>query len=65
MSNEDEVIAICTECKSEQNPAKVEKNLFYRSGGAIPCQFCSGIVMLVDRGDKENALKQIDRERGL
>lgn len=64
MADED-AIAVCSECRSDQAESYILKNPFYQQGGAIPCQWCSGIVMIVDRVDREAALNQIDRERGI
>lgn len=62
---DDDVIAVCSECKSDQSDSYVERNPFYQQGGSIPCQYCKGIVIIMDRRDREAALRQIDRERGL
>jgi len=64
-SKDDELIGCCTECKSEQRDSYMEKNPFYQQGGSVPCQYCSGVTVVVARKDKEKALKQRDGRRNL
>lgn len=63
--DEDEEIGCCTECHSVQNTQKLIRNPFFQQGGAIPCQFCGGIVVITRRDRLKQTLKQADRERGL
>lgn len=63
--NPEQVIAVCSECKSENPEKYVENNPFYRQGGEIPCKFCSAPLLIMKRKDKESALRQRDRQRGL
>jgi DNA-directed RNA polymerase subunit RPC12/RpoP len=68
MSNkpeQDEEIAVCTECKSDQNVQKLIRNPFFQQGGRIPCQYCSGLVIITKRELRDQSLKQTDRQRGL
>ena len=65
MENFDEVIAVCTECLSDQNSARVERDPFYKSGHAPTCQFCGGVTILVERGERDNAIGQVLRQRGI
>lgn len=62
---DDEEIATCTECHSDQNIQRLLRNPFFQQGGAIPCQYCGGIVQVVRKDRREQALKQADRERGV
>lgn len=68
MSNrpeQDEEIAVCTECKSDQNVQRLIKNPFFQQGGRIPCQYCNGLVIIVRRENRDQALKRVDRDRGI
>lgn len=62
---QDEEIAVCTECKSDQNVQKLIRNPFFQQGGRIPCQYCGGLVIITRRDRRADSLKQVDRERGL
>jgi hypothetical protein len=62
---DDEQTATCTECHSDQNLQRLIKNPFFQSGQVIPCQFCGGAVMIVDKDRRKNALRQSDRKRGV
>lgn len=68
MSNrpeDDDEVATCTECHSDQNIQKLLRNPFFHQGGAIPCHYCGGIVKIVRKDKRDAALKQADRERGI
>lgn len=65
MEDPNEIIAVCTECKSDQNSAKVEKDPFYLQGGTPVCRYCGGVTILVERQYRENALDQVSRQRGI
>lgn len=62
---EDDVICVCTECHSDVPDSYVERNPFAAMGAAIPCPFCGGVATIMDRSDREQALKEVDRQRGL
>jgi len=62
---DDDLIGVCTECKSEQRDSYMEKNPFYQQGGSVPCGYCGGITVVVARGEKDKALKQRDGRRNL
>jgi hypothetical protein len=63
--DEDDVIGVCTECHSEQPMKYMETSPFTQAGQSAPCKMCGGVTMIVSREDRETALKQSDRERGL
>jgi len=62
---DDPEVGVCTECHSVQDSRKLVKNPFFQQGGAIPCQWCSGVVIITHRDNVKNALKQSNRERGI
>lgn len=63
--DDEDVIGVCTECHSEQPMRYMENSPFTQQGSSAPCKLCGGVTVIVDRKDKEQALQQIDRERGL
>lgn len=65
MANPDDLLAVCSECHSDQPDSYVEKNIFYRQGGNVPCKFCGGVCFITTYGSRDNAIKQSDRDRGL
>lgn len=62
---EDDVLGVCTECHSDQPMSYMEKNAFTREGLSAPCVFCGAPTMIVERKDRDSALAQRNRERGL
>lgn len=60
-----EIIAVCTECRSDQNSQRVEKDPFYLQGNAPVCRYCGGVTILVERSQRDSALDQASRQRGL
>lgn len=65
IENPDDVIGICSECKSEQPNRYMENSPFAQNGTAPVCKYCKGVVIITYRETREQALDQIDRERGL
>lgn len=65
MSNNEDVIGVCSECKSEQADADMYKSTFAQQGLAPVCKYCGGVVVILYRHDKENVLDKLDRERGI
>lgn len=65
MNDPNEVIAVCTECKSDQPSNRVERDPFYLQGNNPVCRYCGGVTILVERGHRDNALDQASRQRGL
>ncbi len=67
MSNNDQndAIGVCSECKSEQMDSTMYKSAFAQQGLPPVCKYCGGVVIIVYRKDKDRALDQKDRERGI
>lgn len=61
----DDVIGVCSECKSDQPMSYMEKNPFAQEGSAVPCRYCGGVVIITYRESRNNSLNQSDRERGV
>lgn len=65
MSDPNEEVAVCGECKSMNPDNYVGNSSFFKSGSLPPCKFCSGVLVVVRRQYIKDALDQIDRQRGL
>lgn len=63
MSEEEVIIGVCGECKSDQNSSRLERNPFYLANQPAPCQYCGGIVLICDAKDREQVLRQFDMQR--
>lgn len=65
INNPDDVIGVCSECKSDQ-PMKAMYNSGFAQGGSAPvCKYCGGVVIIVYRESRDQSLDQADRERGV
>jgi len=65
IQNPDDVIGVCSECKSDQPMNYMYNNPFAQEGKAVPCKYCGGIVIIVYRETRDSSIKSSDRERGL
>lgn len=61
----DDVIGVCSECKSDQPMSYMKKSLFAQAGISVPCKFCGGIVIITYRETRDQSLNNSDRERGI
>lgn len=65
IQNPDDVIGVCSECKSDQPMSYMEKSSFAQAGISVPCKFCGGIVIITYRETRDQSLGNSDRERGI
>lgn len=61
----DDVIGVCSECKSDQPEAYMYRSPFAQSGQAVPCKYCGGVVIITYRETRNEALDGSDRSRGI
>jgi len=61
----DDVIGVCSECKSDQPMRYMYNDPFAQEGKVVPCKYCGGVVIIVYREARDNSLDSSDRERGL
>lgn len=66
----EEMIAVCTECKSDNPDSYVNSNPFFQGTGShndvhVPCKYCKGRLVFVTRARRESVLMIEDRRRGL
>lgn len=57
-------IGVCIECHSQQPDSYMIKSPFFHQGSNVPCKWCGGTTIIVERDKADNALKQSDRKRG-
>jgi hypothetical protein len=65
INNPDDVIGVCSECKSDQPMSYMEKSSFAQQGLSVPCTYCGGVVIITYRERRDSSLDSSDRERGL
>jgi DNA-directed RNA polymerase subunit RPC12/RpoP len=65
VNNPDDVIGVCSECKSDQPMRYMFNSSFAQDGLNVPCKYCGGIVIITYRETRDNSLDSSDRNRGL
>ena len=65
VENEDDVIGVCTECKSDQPMAYMYRSPFAQEGKPVPCKYCGGVVAIVYREQRDSSLDDSDNKRGI
>ena len=61
----DDVIGVCSECKSDQTERYMINNKFAQAGMPVPCKFCGGIVVITYRETRDSTLDSSDKSRGI
>jgi DNA-directed RNA polymerase subunit RPC12/RpoP len=65
ITDPDDVIGTCSECKSDQPMHYMYNSPFAQAGKTVPCKYCGGIVIITYRETRDQALDNSDTERGL
>lgn len=65
VENPDDVIGVCSECKSDQPMQAMYNSKFAQSGSAPVCKYCGGVVIISYREARDQSLNQSDRDRGI
>lgn len=65
IQNPDDVVGLCTECKTTHEPAMMEKNIFAREGVPPSCRYCGGVVTIAFREIVEATKERLDGARGI
>lgn len=65
IENPDDVIGVCSECKSDQPEAYMYNSPFAQDGKPVPCKYCGGVVIITYRETRNDALNQSDNSRGI
>lgn len=65
IENPDDVIGVCSECKSDQPMKYMENSPFAQAGKPVPCKFCGGVVIITYRETRDSALDGSDNSRGI
>lgn len=61
----DDVIGVCSECKSDQPMNYMYNNPFAQQGLVVPCKYCGGVVVITYREVRNRSLDESDRTRGI
>ena len=61
----DDVIGVCSECKSDQPEKYMYNSPFAQEGKSVPCKFCGGVVIITYRQTRNRALDGSDKSRGI
>lgn len=65
INDPDDVIGVCSECKSDQPNSYMEKSAFAQQGSSVPCKYCGGVVIITYRERRDSSLDSSDKDRGL
>jgi len=65
IKNPDDVIGVCSECKSDQPMSYMYKSPFAQQGLAVPCKYCGGVVVITYRETRDSSIDSSDRNRGI
>lgn len=61
----DDVIGVCSECRSDQPMTYMERSPFAQAGLPVPCKYCGGIVIITYRETRDSSLDGSDNNRGI
>jgi DNA-directed RNA polymerase subunit RPC12/RpoP len=65
IENPNDVIGVCSECKSDQPNSYMENSPFAQAGHNVPCRYCGGVVIITYRETRDRSLDQSDTNRGI
>lgn len=65
IENPDDVIGVCSECKSDQPERYMMNSPFAHAGNSVPCRYCGGVVIITYRETRDGSLDSSDRSRGI
>lgn len=65
IKNPDDVIGVCSECKSDQPMSYMYASPFAQQGLVVPCKYCGGVVIITYRETRDSSLDGNSKERGI
>ncbi len=66
MPNEDEAVAVCSDCGNIMPDEKAYANVFLQDGVSAPCKMCGGVVIVVaNRAEAKRAVNKSKQNRGI
>ena len=65
IENTDDVIGVCSECKSDQPERYMDNSPFAQEGKPVPCKYCGGVVIITYREVRDSSLEGSDKSRGI
>lgn len=60
-----DLMAVCTECHSDQPDDYMNRNPFFQQGSPTPCKFCGGVTIIAQRGKRNSSIDNANNQRGL
>ena len=60
-----DVIGLCSECKSTHEASVMAKDIFAREGVPPTCRYCGGVVVITYRELAEETKERLDGARGI
>jgi len=61
----DDVIGMCSECKSEMPNSYMTNSVFAQEGVPVPCKYCGGVCVITYRELAESIKDTLDSNRGI
>lgn len=65
INDPDDVIGVCSECRSDQPMHYMFKSPFAQEGKEVPCKYCGGVVIITYRESRNSSLDSSDKNRGI
>lgn len=65
VTDPEDVVGVCSECKSDQPDSYMMNNPFAQAGQPASCKYCGGVVIIVYRELRNRSLDQSDKSRGI
>lgn len=65
IENPNDVIGVCSECKSDQPEKYMISSPFAQEGKSVPCKYCGGVVIITYRETRDQSLDRSDNSRGI
>lgn len=65
VNDPDDVIGVCSECKSDQPDRYMYNSPFAQEGKPVPCKYCGGVVIITYRENRDESLENSDKSRGI
>jgi DNA-directed RNA polymerase subunit RPC12/RpoP len=65
INDPEDVIGVCSECKSDQPMGYMYNSPFAQEGKSVPCKYCGGIVIITYRETRDSSLDGSDKTRGI
>jgi DNA-directed RNA polymerase subunit RPC12/RpoP len=65
VDDENDAVAICSDCGNIMPDSKAYANAFLQEGYAAPCKMCGGVVIVANKANAKQAVEKSKKDRGL